>query len=119
GVVIILSHMGNWELLAQLGPIFYPDASISTIYRPLNNPHFDRIIADRRRRRGMTLFAKKDAIRGPAAFLRQGGIVNILSDQRAGRAGALCPLYGRLMSVTPLPSILQRRTGCEVIGLSV
>lgn len=119
GVVIILSHMGNWELLAQLGPIFYPDARISTIYRPLNNPHFDRIIADRRRRRGMTLFAKKDSITGPAAFLRQGGIVNILSDQRAGRAGALCPLYGRLMSVTPLPSILQRRTGCEVIGLSV
>ena len=119
GVFIVLAHMGNWELLAQIHELLFPGTPGGTFYRPLNNPYLDRVIADRRRQRGVGLFAKRSSLKEPIKLLREGGVVSVLSDQRAGRLGSLCPFFGRLFSANPLPALLQKRTGCEVVGLSV
>jgi KDO2-lipid IV(A) lauroyltransferase len=120
GVAVVLAHMGNWEALAQCFPLFVPAGHKGgTIYRFLNNPIMDEHLQAARRRSGVQLFEKRSSPMAMAGFVRSGGWLGILSDQRVETAGEIVPFFGRLTSCTPLPALLARRTGAVVIGLSV
>jgi KDO2-lipid IV(A) lauroyltransferase len=119
GVVVVWSHMGNWEVLAQLVPLLGGTVRGGPIYRPLENPLLDRLTVRRRTRQGAVLFNKHDGFLGPAALLRGGGVLTVMSDQRAGGHGELCPFFGRLSSCTPLPGLLARRTGAAMVTISI
>lgn len=119
GVVVVWAHMGNWEVLAQLVPELGPLVRGGPIYRPLENPLLDRLTVRRRSQQGAVLFNKHDGFNGPAAILRSGGVVSVMTDQRAGGHGELCPFFGRLSSCTPLPGLLARRTGAAMVTLSI
>lgn len=120
GVVILLSHMGNWEAIAQWFPkLLPPGVKGATVYRPLNNPIMNARVAATRARRGVGLFSKDDNPLGMAGFLRRGGVLGVLADQRAGEIGELVPFFGRMTSCTPIPAILARRTGAAVVGVSL
>lgn len=120
GVVMVLAHMGNWEALAQWFPrLLPPGVPGATVYRPLNNPIMNARVAAARARRGVGLFSKDDNPLGMAAFLRRGGVLGVLADQRAGKIGELVPFFGRLTSCTPIPAILARRTGAALVGISL
>jgi lipopolysaccharide heptosyltransferase II len=93
GVVLILSHLGNWELLAQLVP---------------HGPPSRRVAFDRRR-----------GFREPITFLRRGGVVGVLVDQHAGDGGIWTPLFGRLASTSPLAATMALRTGSPLIPVAV
>jgi KDO2-lipid IV(A) lauroyltransferase len=119
GVVVVWSHMGNWEVLAQLVPVLGPTVRGGPIYRPLDNPLLDRLTVQRRTQQGAVLFNKHDGFNGPASVLRGGGVVSVMTDQRAGGHGELCPFFGRLSSCTPLPGLLARRTGAAMVTISI
>jgi KDO2-lipid IV(A) lauroyltransferase len=120
GVVIVLAHMGNWEALAQWFPkLLPPGVAGATVYRPLNNPLMNARVAATRARRGVGLFSKDDNPLGMAGFVRRGGVLGVLADQRAGIIGELVPFFGRLTSCTPIPAILARRTGAAIVGVSL
>ncbi len=119
GVVVVWSHMGNWEVLAQLVPELGGSVRGGPIYRPLENPLLDRLTIQRRTQQGAVLFNKHDGFLGPAAVLRGGGAVSVMTDQRAGGHGELCPFFGRLSSCTPLPGLLARRTGAAMVTISI
>lgn len=120
GVVVVLAHMGNWELLAQLFPLLIPEGyKGATVYRPLNNPLLNKRVERTRAKSGTGLFSKKDSPLAMSAFLRKGGVLGMLSDQRAGNAGDIIPFLGRFSSCTPLPSIFARRTRARVMGVSL
>ncbi len=119
GVVLVWSHMGNWEVLAQLIREVGGDIEGGPIYRPLENPLLDELTVKRRTRQGAVLFNKHDGFLGPVALLRRGGVVTVMTDQRAGGHGELCPFFGRLSSCTPLPALLARRTGSAMVTLSI
>jgi len=119
GVVLVWSHMGNWEVLAQLVKTLGPHAKGGPIFRRLENPLLDELTVKRRTQQGAVLFDKHDGFNGPAALLREGGVVTVMTDQRAGGHGELCPFFGRLSSCTPLPALLARRTGAAMVTLSV
>lgn len=120
GVVMVLAHMGNWEALAQWFPkLLPPGVRGATVYRPLNNPIMNARVVAARARRGISLFSKDDNPLGMAGFLRRGGVLGVLADQRAGTIGELVPFFGRLTSCTPIPAILARRTGAAVVGVSL
>lgn len=120
GVVLVIAHMGNWEAMAQWLPrIIPPEVKAANIYRPLNNPLLDERVLEIRSRQGLHLFSKDESPLAMAAFLRAGGVLSIMSDQRAGTAGELVPFFGRPASATPLPAILARRTGAALLGLSL
>jgi KDO2-lipid IV(A) lauroyltransferase len=91
----------------------------ATVYRPLNNPIMNARVAAARARRGVGLFSKDDNPLGMAGFVRRGGVLGVLADQRAGKIGELVPFFGRLTSCTPIPAILARRTGAAVVGVSL
>jgi KDO2-lipid IV(A) lauroyltransferase len=120
GVVMVLAHMGNWEALAQWFPkLLPPGVQGATVYRPLNNPIMNARVVAARARRGVGLFSKDDNPLGMAGFLRRGGVLGVLADQRAGKIGELVPFFGRTTSCTPIPAILARRTGAAVVGISL
>jgi KDO2-lipid IV(A) lauroyltransferase len=119
GVVVVWSHMGNWEVLAQLVPELGVSVRGGPIYRPLENPLLDRLTIQRRTQQGAVLFNKHDGFNGPASVLRGGGVVTVMTDQRAGGHGELCPFFGRLSSCTPLPGLLARRTGAAMVTISI
>jgi Kdo2-lipid IVA lauroyltransferase/acyltransferase len=119
GVVLLLSHMGNWELLSRIILLVPPGTKVGGFYRPLNNPLMDRKVLRRREADGSRMFAKSDSFLQASAFLREGGVVGILADQRIGRQGEVVPFFGRLTRTSPLPSLLIRRARSEVIALSL
>lgn len=119
GVVLVWSHMGNWEVLAQLIREVGEHIRGGPIYRPLENPLLDELTVKRRTQQGAVLFNKHDGFLGPVALLREGGVVTVMTDQRAGGHGELCPFFGRLSSCTPLPALLARRTGSAMVTLSI
>lgn len=120
GVVMVLAHMGNWEALAQWFPrLLPPGVEGATVYRPLNNPVLNARVVAQRKLRGVGLFSKDENPLGMASFLRRGGVLGVLSDQRAGKIGEIAPFFGRLTSCTPIPAILARRTGAAVMGVSL
>ena len=119
GVVLLLAHMGNWELLTKLIHVFPPGSKCGAFYRPLNNPLLDARVLAHRQADGTRMFSKRDPFHEVTKFLRDGGIVGILSDQRVGMQGEVVPFFGRLTRATPLPSLLARRAKAEVLALSL
>jgi KDO2-lipid IV(A) lauroyltransferase len=119
GVVLLLSHMGNWEILSRLVHFFPRGSKAGAFYRPLNNRLLDKRVLDRRQADGTRMFSKGDNPLHVAGFLREGGIVGILADQRVGHQGELVEFFGRITRASPLPSLLARRSKSTVLALSV
>lgn len=119
GVILLGPHMGNWELLAQCIHWLPEGAALGTHYRPLNNPYVNARVERQRTERGTQLFAKKESPHAMARFLRSGGTLGILADQRAGIIGHCCSYYGRFSSCSPFPELLSRRTGAALVSISL
>lgn len=118
GVVLVLSHLGNWELIAQLCQ-YLPQFSWSTIYRPLGNKFIEAHVRRARSASGVVLFDRKSGFNAPTQFLRAGGAVGVLVDQHAGDGGIWTPFFGRLASTTNLAALLALRTGAALVPLAV
>lgn len=114
-VVLVLSHLGNWEVAAQLLPKHVGYVRASTVYQQLRNRRIDADIRQRRARTGLEMFDRDEGFRKPIELLRSGGVVGILSDQHAGDHGIWTPFFDRLASTTPLPALLAKRTGAAVM----
>lgn len=119
GVVVVWGHMGNWEALAQLAPELGVPVTGGPIYRPLENPLLDDLTVQRRTKNGALLFNRNEGFSKPISVLREGGIITVMSDQRAGGHGTLCPFFGRLSSCTPLASLMARRSGADLVSISI
>jgi KDO2-lipid IV(A) lauroyltransferase len=119
GLVLLLTHMGNWELLSRIVHFFPEGTPSGAFYRPLNNPSLDNRVRARREADGVRMFSKRDNPLHVAAFLRKGAVVGILADQRVGLQGEPVRFFGRLTRASPLPALLARRVRCPVLALSL
>lgn len=117
GCILLPPHMGNWEILARISRLFPPDRALGALYRPLNNPYLDARLTERRRSEGTRMFSKRDSLLEITRFLKSGGIIGILADQRAGPQGVVGNFFGRLTRSSPLPYLLIRR--CKVPAFSI
>jgi heptosyltransferase II len=118
-VVLVLSHLANWELFAQLMPKFVGYVRNASIYQKLGNPFIDAHVRRTRSRTGLELFDRKDGFQPVIGLLRSGGGVGVLSDQHAGDHGLWTPFFGRLASTSPLAALLARRTRAAVVAAAV
>jgi heptosyltransferase-2 len=117
-VVLILSHLGNWELCAQILPKFIGYVRNSTIYQKLGNRLIDEHVRKLRGRAGVELFDRKNGFQKAIQLLRSGGAIGILSDQHAGDQGLWVPFFGKLASTTSLPALLAKRTDAALLGVA-
>jgi lauroyl/myristoyl acyltransferase len=109
-VVLVLSHLGSWELFAQTIPRLCGSVRIGTVYQKLRNRFIDAHVGKIRRRSGAVLFDRSEGFQKTIELLRSGGLVGVLSDQHAGDHGLWTPFFGRLASTTSLPALLAKRT---------
>ncbi|MGC6505460.1 MAG: lysophospholipid acyltransferase family protein [Coraliomargaritaceae bacterium] len=121
GAIILLAHMGPWEALAQLPEIARGHgihAPFGALYRPLNNDYLDDWYKARREARGTRLFSRRDGFHKPVDFLRAGGMLGILADQKM-RQGERVPFFGKESATMPIPGLFQRRSGAPVLAVSL
>ncbi len=118
-VVVLLSHIGNWEMFAQLFSHYVDYVRLSTVYQKLGNRLIDEDVRRKRARTGVELFDRSEGFHKAIELLRSGGVIGILGDQHAGDHGVWTPFFGRLASTSPLPGLLAKRTGAAVFAAAV
>jgi len=118
-VVLILSHLGTWEVFAQLMPKFVGFVRGASVYQGLGNRFIDEHVRRTRSQTGLELFDRHDGFEPVIDLLRSGGGVGVLSDQHAGDHGVWTPFFGRLASTSPLPALLAKRTRAALIAAGV
>ncbi|MBS0657374.1 MAG: lipopolysaccharide heptosyltransferase II [Verrucomicrobia bacterium] len=118
GAVVVLCHMGCWEMCARLAGLLTP-YKFGTIYQPLRDPGAEQLVRELRSAHRVELFSRKEGFGGPSAFVRGGGGLTILADQHAGDAGVWAPFFGRLASTTTLTALLAQRTDAPLLTLSI
>ncbi len=118
GVIVVLSHIGNWELLAQVAAL-EPSLKSAAIYQALANPLIDAHVRTTRQARGLKLFSRVDGFEAPIRHVRGGGLLGVLADQHAGDKGIWTPFFGRIASTSPLVAIIAMRTGAPVLSAAM
>ena len=119
GCIMLLFHMGNWEILTRVAHMIDIKKPSGAMYRPLNNVLVNDYITKSREKDGTQLFGRKKGLILATKFIRDGGMLGILADQHSGKAGIDLPLFGRETSITPLPSMLAQKYDCPVIPVTV
>lgn len=119
GAILLLFHMGNWEILTKIHDLIPGENPIGAMFRPLKNPLIDQHVRKQREAEGAQLFSRKKGLVMAHKFVKNGGFLGILCDQWAGGAGLKMNLFGKESSVTPLPAILALKHKCPVIPVSL
>jgi KDO2-lipid IV(A) lauroyltransferase len=93
GVVVVLPHYGNWEVLNFYLPQNYPTGAM---YKPIKSELMENIIFKSRSRVGNSLFsADSRGVRKAFKHLKQGKALIILSDHLPSKnAGVYAPFFG-------------------------
>ena len=121
GAIFILPHMGPWEALPHL-PSFFDvrhdiQIKIGLMYRPLNNTYLDEWLKNQREASGARLFSRLDGFHKPVDFIRSGGVLFILADQKM-REGPLASYFGVEVATSPIPGLFHRRSGAPMLTCS-
>ena len=121
GAILCLAHMGNWEILTKIAPLIQPTPQhFGAVYRPLDSKAADQYVAQQRKKYGCQMFSKTEGIGSLSTFIRGGGILGILADQRAGKARKNNrPFFGIDSARSKLPAVLHLRTGAPLFIVSV
>jgi KDO2-lipid IV(A) lauroyltransferase len=117
GVLLLLSHFGNWELMGLLTKGL--GSQVMVIAKPVRkNKWVDRMITDIRESSGLEVVSSEKASRKILQALSQNRMVGILIDQRAKLSeGVMADFFGRKASTTPALAVLGMRTGAPVLPL--
>lgn len=118
GLIAVLAHMSNWELLARLSRLF-PQHRFGAIYQKLANANVNQHFNKSRARMGITLFDRKEGFWNAVSFLELGGVLGVLADQYAGVSGTWMPFFGRLTSTSTLAAALAQRVGVEIVPVVI
>lgn len=118
GVVLMISHIGNWELFAQANFHAAPYPT-GTVYQSIRNSHIDELINGDRRRNGVATFDRKRGLGKALTLLREGGLVAVLVDQHAGPSGIWTPFFNRICSTSPLAASMAIGTGAAIVPMAV
>jgi len=120
GVIIVMTHMGPWEALPNMNRYYASmgvEVPFGAVYRRFNNDYVDKWFVQEREASGTRMFASQHNFYAPTDFVREGGVLGILSDQRATR-GETIEFFGQRVQGTPLPGLLHRRAKAPMIAIS-
>lgn len=81
GVLFATGHLGNWELSAYAHALLTEPMNV--VVRPLDNPHLDRVVEERRTGSGNRVIGKKESARLLLRALRANEPAGILVDQNS------------------------------------
>jgi KDO2-lipid IV(A) lauroyltransferase len=116
GILSIVAHFGNWELLPVGIPIYA--RPIHIVYRPLDNKIIDNIVEYVRTMRGNSLIPKGGSGRKIIELLKQNQIIGILSDQNVNTSeGVFVDFFGRPACTGVGLTVMAMRSGAPIIAI--
>jgi len=114
GIVAILAHFGNWEILAS---IFGPHIDgLHVVAKPMKNKWVDTWLANKRSKASVTTIYARQAFRKMYSVIRKNGMVALLIDQYAGRNGTMVPFLGKEANTVRAVAVLVHKTDCAVLS---
>ena len=116
GVLSIVAHFGNWEILPVGIPIYAKPIHI--VYRPLDNPVIDNMVEYVRTKSGNELIPKGGSGKQIMELLKQNQIIGILSDQNVDLLeGVFVDFFGRPACSGKGLAVMAMRSGAPVIAI--
>lgn len=114
GVIVLVPHLGNWELI---GPYLAAQYPITTLYKESRNPVLNDIILRARQRNGNVLVpARKCGVRALLKALNSRELVAVLPDQVPLRGGGEFALFfGEPALTMTLVSKLIKRNSSKAV----
>ncbi len=112
GVILLMAHVGNWELLAARLAQEFP---LTIVARPVASPGLQEHLTTARQNTGLKVLSKYAAARGSMQILRANGALGILPDQHGGPEGLLLPMFGHLTRVVQAPARLALMSGALIV----
>jgi KDO2-lipid IV(A) lauroyltransferase len=109
GVVLITSHLGNWELLLQYAAFV---CQPMLLYRPIKMQAVDQLLQEKRTQLGSSLAAStKEGILSLVKTVRRGGVVGIAADPEPSlSSGLFVPFFGvPTLTSKFVPSLVKER----------
>jgi len=114
GVLSVVAHFGNWELMTIAIPLVARPMKI--VYRPLDSPVMDNLLGWIRTKHGNSLIPKGGAGKRIIHLLRENNAIGILSDQNvASYEGVFVNFFGRLACTGVGTAVLALQSGAPVL----
>jgi KDO2-lipid IV(A) lauroyltransferase len=113
GVINVVGHFGNWELINPIYRVFnYP---LTAVAYPQNNKLTNELINQYRTSSGAMIVSNEEPYKNLVEILRQGGLLLLVADQDAGGNGIFVDFLGKQASTAKGPAILALRTSAPII----
>ncbi len=119
GLLTIIAHFGNWELMPVTFPLFlkFPKPSY-IIYRPLDSPLLDNIVEHVRTINGHVMIPKGGSGKRIMELLKENNSIGILSDQNvSAQEGIFVDFFGRPACTHAGLAVLALRSGAPVLPM--
>lgn len=113
GVVVLVGHFGAYDVGG--GRLALDGKEVMSVYQPLHNKRVQRDILAIRSKFGARVADARMGLREVMRFLRERGVVFMLSDEDTGSKGAFVPFFGHLASSHRGPVEVARRTGAAIV----
>lgn len=113
GVIVLLAHFGNWELLAKMFGKKVSDLNV--IAKAMKNRKVDQWLAKKRAETGVTTIYTDQALRKMIEVTKRNGLVAILIDQHAGKHGTMIQFLGKPANTVRTVAGIVNKTGCSVL----
>jgi len=101
--IVATGHLGNWELIgsyfARQG---YP---LKVFAKALHNPRLESVLLSTRRSLGFDVIYTGEGLKPALRHLREGGVLALVADQDARRAGVAIPFFGVPASTALGPAV--------------
>jgi Kdo2-lipid IVA lauroyltransferase/acyltransferase len=119
GLLTIIGHFGNWELMPVTFPLFVKFLKPSYIvYRPLDSPVLDNMVEHVRTINGNEMIPKGGSGKRIMELLKENHAIAILSDQNvAAREGVFVDFFGRPACTGVGLAVLALRSGAPVLPM--
>jgi KDO2-lipid IV(A) lauroyltransferase len=108
--IFITAHLGNWELLGQLGSS-YP-FSLTSVAAPIKNQAINRLLNQRREKNGQQIISTHGAIKKMLSALHKGANIGLLIDQPISPKKGGIPIHfiHSTTYIAPTAALLAYRT---------
>jgi len=114
GMLSIVAHFGNWELMTIAGPMYLKPMYI--VYRPLDNHVIDNIVEYVRTMQGNDMIPKGGSGKRIMELLRENNLFGILSDQNVAHyEGVFVDFFGRTACTGVGLAVMAMRSGAPVL----
>ena len=117
-VIFVSGHFNNFELMAM--QIEKEGINCAAIYRPLNNPHLNKVMEKIRKRDICKKQIKKGrtGTRELVKLIKEGASIALMVDQRV-REGEKVTFFNHLATSTTIPAQFIKKYECDLVPIYI